>query len=88
MTGAEKDKMAANFIPTSVVSFLPSIIHNNYQHIKSLDFQYKFQIKNLSYRSFSMIIDELWFKTLQERLILSSYALGTNRHGGDGGFSV
>ena len=41
VTGPEKDKMAANFIPTSVVSFLPSIIHNNYQHIKSLDFEYK-----------------------------------------------
>ena len=35
VTGPEKDKMAANFIPTSVVSFLPSIkfIHNNHQHI-------------------------------------------------------
>ena len=35
VTGPEKAKMAANFIPTSVVTFLPSItfVHNNHQHI-------------------------------------------------------
>ena len=35
VTGPEKDKMAANFIPTSVVRFLLSLtfVHNNHQHI-------------------------------------------------------
>ena len=46
VTGPEKDKMAANFIPTSVVTFLPSIIIMIINISSHWTFNTKYQIKN------------------------------------------
>ena len=60
VTGPEKDKMAANFIPTSVVSFWPpiSFVHNDYDYNISSHwtFNTKYQIENT--KNFDINIQE------------------------------